>query len=385
MKKLVVTICLIVVMATIAGIICFSTQSNANKSTPDESLSVEYSVGLDENGYYVNLDKYNFDVPNFKDMEISIDNIIDFSIKKLKESKYEIESETDFIDSYIVSYLESIDVNKKDVAEETDIVTVSLEFRDLEGNVMSDYTQDKMSIQIDNEGDSIVKSLIGRKVGDEYEVDYTFPEDDENIPGKKAKVKVKVLVIAYADPIASGVFDKNIDRVKEDYPEVIDLDSFRKILRPDIARDNLTAYLENLILNANIDVPDEFINYEYQRLLKRLNQIGYNYQEYLEQSNLTDAEVKETCKEVAAENIISMLVFKDGGYEITDEKFKEVYGSEEDINTYESYQGIPYMKLRIIRATAMDIISSQVKLVDGNKVISLNSSQKATPDEVVKN
>ena len=379
MKKLVVTICLIVLLASITGIICFSIQSNSNsnKSTPDESgTPAEYSVGLDENGYYLNLDKYNFDIPDFKGMEISVDNVINFAIEKLKAEKYEIENETDFIDSYIVTYLQSIDVNKKDIAEETDIVTVSLNFYDENGEIMKDYTQDKMSIQIDQDGDSIVKSLIGHKVGDEYEVDYVFPDDDENIPGKKAKVKVKVLVIAYEDPIANGVFDKNIDKVKKDYPEVTDLNSFRKILRPIIAKENLNAYLEVLILNSDINVPDEFVNYEYQRLLKRLSQIGYDYKEYLTQSKLTDSEVKETCKKAAVENVISMLIFKDSKYEITEDKLQEAYGSEEDISYYESYQGKPYMKLRIIRATALDIIADQVKLVDGNKIIS-------TPDEVV--
>lgn len=344
----------------------------------------EYSVGLDENGYYLNLDKYNFDVPDFNDATVSIDDVIKFSMETLKDNGYDIESEEEYLNAYIVSYLETLNVNNKEVVEDTDIVTISFSFYDSDGNLMQDYVQDNMTIGAKKEnGDPIEESVIGHKVGDKYEVEYKFEDNDTHNPGKTANVKIEVKAISYSDPIAAGLVEKNIEEIQKEFPNVTDAKSLREAIRPYVAQYNLTAYIETLLLSVSIKVPDEYTDYEFQRFLNRINQLGYTYEQYLKESEMTDLEVKNTCSRAAAENVISMLIFKNEGIEITQEIMDEKYGTdEEDYAYYVSMQGEPYMKLRIIRATALDIIASQVKLVDvdGNPV-NLDPQEELLPTE----
>lgn len=345
----------------------------------------EYSVGLDENGYYLNLDKYNFDVPDFNDATVSIDDVIKFSMETLKDNGYDIENEEEYLNAYIVSYLETLNVNNKEVVEDTDIVTISFSFYDSDGNLMQDYVQDNMTIGAKKEnGDPIEESVIGHKVGDKYEIEYKFEDDDKYNPGKTANVKIEVKAISYSDPIAAGLVEENIEEIQKEFPDVTDAKSLREAIRPYVAQYNLTAYIETLLLSVSIKVPDEYTNYEFQRFLNRINQLGYTYEQYLKESEMTDLEVKNTCSRAAAENVISMLIFKNEGIEITQEVMDEKYGTdEEDYDYYVSMQGEPYMKLRIIRATALDIIASQVKLVDvdGNPV-NLDPQEELLPTEI---
>jgi hypothetical protein len=74
---------------------------------------------------------------------------------------------------------------------------------------------------------------------------------------------------------------------------------------------------------------------------------------------------------VARENVIAMLVFDSMNTEITEKDIDSFYSTSRE--TVEEAQGLPYMKLNMMRTAAINEIVEQVKLEDSD-----NAGQEST-------
>ena len=337
----------------------------------------DYGYGLTENGLYENLDKYNITLPDFNKIELQYDEILQWYVDaQIEAGNQTIKTIDDYVYQYGNELLNYLGLAGKEVAELEDRVSVTLEFYK-DGKKMEDFGSTGV-YAVKDDGDNIMNSFLGHKKGDEYEVDYTFPEDDKDYPSQTVQVKVKINDVAMADPIASGVVEANLTKLQEELPNVTDVDTYLKALRPEIAKAILPDYMSNYVYEIKIDVPDEYTEYELYRLKFRINQIGYTYEEYCEEMKMTDEDIKAYCRQVAKENLIYMLVFKKLNYTITYEELKKYYG--DNMAYTAQVQGEKYMRLNVLRDIALSEIIDMVQLPE-DKSNHTNESDDSTPQQ----
>lgn len=321
----------------------------------------DYGRGLTEIGVYENLDKYNFILQDFSKLSYTYDEILQWYVDAQKEAGNKtIEDVDDYVYQYGNELLNYLGLADKEIAELKDRVSVTLEFYDGDKK-MEDFGSTAVYV-VSDEGDSIMTSFLGHKKDDEYEVDYTFPEDDKDYPSKTVKVKVKINGVVMADPIANGIVEKNIDKLSKDFNGVTDSKTYLTAIRPEIAKAFIGDYMKEYIYGMQIDVPNEYIEYELYRLKFRISKIGYTYEQYCEEMKMTDEEIRKYCAEIAKENIVYMLVFKELNYTITYDEMKEYYG--ENMAYVAQVQGEKYMRLNLIRDIGLKEIVAKVKLVE---------------------
>lgn len=360
---------LIVVLSVFAG--CSKTENYDN-----------YSYGLTEDGMYENLDKYPCELPDFKSWHFTCDEILSWYVEEVVSNSDEtIKSVDDYVYLYGKEFLAAMDLTDKEVAEEGDIVSATLEFY-MDGKKMDQYSSTN-NYEVVSSGDAIVSSFVGKKAKDEYEVEYTFPEDDADHPSETATVKVIINSVAIYDPIAEGVVEANLEALDEYLDGVTDVDSFLAALKPQLADATLSLLIENKLQSMDgIDPPEEYVDFEFYRLKCRLQQIGYSFEDYLKEAKMTEEEAREYCRLVARENYLAMLIFKDMDCELTEEQVQEYYG--ENLDYIASVQGMPYVRLNLIRKLVIYEVT-KVVTVEGFDQNETSDAENKVSDDVPEN
>ena len=374
-KKILSIVCLVAMLIAMVG--CAST----------EETYVDYSYGLTKDGLYENLSNYPCELPDWSKLCFSYDDVLQWGANSAVSETDDVKTVDEYIYEYGKDILIALGLAGKDVAEIGDTVSVGLEFY-IDGEQLEDYTSSG-SYEVCDDGDAIMRSFVGHHVNDVYEVEYTFPEDDMYYPGKVATVKVTVSAVSVSDPIANGAVESNLDVIGEYLDGVIDVETFLTALRPELAKSTFESFVEDYMQNLdNVSVPDEYAEYELYRLKFRLQQVGYDYKQYLESTGMTDDEAREYCAMVALENYIAMSIYVANGYEISSEDVAEYYG--DSLEYVLSMQGEPYARLKMIREVVLHSISEQITLNETGEILSndahdaIGAIEDATqPDEPV--
>ena len=339
-------------------------------SNEDNKVYDDYSCGLDKNGYYLDLDKYSVDLPKLSEMKLQVDDLLKFGLT-LDTSENAPATLDAYLESYAAEVLAALGMaTKTDAIEHGDIVTADIHFF-MDGKELADYATTN-SYKANKDGDAIISSFIGKKYKDGYDVEYTFPADDQYYPSKTAKVTIEIKDVLLEDAINKGVVENNAEQLSKYVGTTItDKASFVQALRPRLASVLVASYLDKYLNELKFDVPKQLVDYEMYRLKARLQQIGYTYSKYLEDAVLTDKEVREYCAVVAKSNLILMLYAKEADMIVTEEEVKSYYGA--NFEYIHELQGMPYMKLDILRDTALYYISGLPILMDGDTVIDVDA------------
>ena len=356
MKKIIaILLCLVLVLGTFVG--C---EENATYD--------DYSYGLDDNGVYMNMSNYSGDVVDFSTVTYDCKNILNWGFEYLNSSSEEptYESVDDYVRQYAKEFLAALNLTYKDSVEDGDICSLNLTFS-VDGEVLDDYSSTANYVA-DSNGDEIVSSLIGHSSGDQYSVEYIFAEDADEYAGKTANVDIVINYVTIGDPIAAGVVEANLDVISEYFDNVTDTDSFIYEIQPQMARSLLDMYVsEHIDDMSDFEVPEEYVDYEMYRMKARLQQLGYGYKEYLEISNSTEEEIRGYCESIAKENYFCMLIYDGVTYKITEDVAKSYFG--DDYEYLVEVQGLPYVKLRIIRDYTLVHAASQITLTYNGEIV----------------
>ena len=184
--------------------------------------------------------------------------------------------------------------------------------------------------------DTFEEQLIGKNIGDDTEVNVTFPEDyqEKSLAGKAALFKVSV----------KGIKEKQIPALDEDYASDKGFDSvdeYREDIKKSIAgrKENEAKaakedeLLEAIIEDSKMDIPEAMIDTEADGLVRSFTRNivsqGMSLEMYMQYTGMTRERLKDQMKEQAEKNIKSRLVLEAvadaEGIESTDEDFdKEV-------------------------------------------------------------
>lgn len=191
--------------------------------------------------------------------------------------------------------------------------------------------------------------LVGKKAGEEFDIQVKFPEDyhDESLKGQDATFKIKVNAVKEAvvpelnDELAqkAGNF-KTVDELKEDVKKR--LEESRENAKKVNAENEI---FKKVIENASVEIPEAMIDREANAMLadykNRLSAQGIDWESLMKATEGTDNDVIKNIREDAKLRIKNSLVIdkiaKEEGIKLApadiDNKFKELgnaYGVSPD-------------------------------------------------------
>lgn len=183
--------------------------------------------------------------------------------------------------------------------------------------------------------DTFEDQIVGKKIGDSFEVNVTFPEEYHaaDLAGKPAVFKVDLLGISAIelpeldDDFASEVssFD-TFDEYKEDVKKVLEVKKEKTVKSEKQAK-----ILEKLCETAEVEIPEAMIEYNQERMFDEFAQSmmyqGLQMEQYLKLTNTSKEELMERIKPDAIARIKTGLVLEEvvkaEGITATDEEFEE--------------------------------------------------------------
>ena len=163
------------------------------------------------------------------------------------------------------------------------------------------------------------EQLVGKSVGDECEVNVTFPEDyhAKELAGKPVVFKVKI----------NGIREKEVPALDEDFvkeaSETADtVDEYKAEIRANLekAADNRAEtnfeneVIETICENAKVDIPDAMIEDQIDNMLRdmemRMAYQGIKLDDYFKYTGQTREQVRDMYREQASERVKTQLVLE---------------------------------------------------------------------------
>ena len=160
--------------------------------------------------------------------------------------------------------------------------------------------------------------LIGKKAGEETDVNVTFPEayGAKDLAGKEAVFKVNIKTVKEKQvPKADDEFASEVSEFDtlEDYKK-----DLKKIIKEEkdkqAASANENAVVNKVVENASLESPEPMIDNQldsmYYDYTMRLQQQGIPMDQYLQITGMTEEKLKEQMKPSAEKNIRTSLVLE---------------------------------------------------------------------------
>ena len=183
--------------------------------------------------------------------------------------------------------------------------------------------------------DTFEDQIVGKYVGDSFDVNVTFPEEYHaaDLAGKPAVFKVDLLGISAIelpeldDDFASEVssFD-TFAEYKEDVKKVLEVKKEKEVKSEKQAK-----ILEKLAETAEVELPEAMIEYNQEKMFAEFEQSmmyqGLQMEQYLKLTNTSKEELLERIKPDAIARIKTGLILEEvvklEGITATDEEFEE--------------------------------------------------------------
>ena len=186
--------------------------------------------------------------------------------------------------------------------------------------------------------DTFEDQLIGKNIGEECEVNVTFPQEyhAKELAGKPAVFKVKIKEIKVRelpelnDEFASEVSDfETLEEYKKDVEAKI---AERK--QKAAATENENRVVDKVVEGASMEIPDRMIDGQVENMIqdtaRRMQSQGLDLQQYLKYTGMTLDQMKEQARPQAIKRIQTRLVLeavaKAENIQISDEKLDEEIG-----------------------------------------------------------
>ena len=215
--------------------------------------------------------------------------------------------------------------------------------------------------------DTFEDQLIGKNIGEECEVNVTFPQEyhAKELAGKPAVFKVKIKEIKVRelpelnDEFASEVSDfETLEEYKKDVEAKI---AERK--QKAAATENENRVVDKVVEGASMEIPDRMIDGQVENMIqdtaRRMQSQGLDLQQYLKYTGMTLDQMKEQARPQAIKRIQTRLVLeavaKAENIQISDEKLDEEIGKmaqsyqmeADKLKSYMTEQDKDQMKKRI--------------------------------------
>ena len=179
------------------------------------------------------------------------------------------------------------------------------------------------------------EQLVGAVIGEEKEVNVTFPEDyhANDLAGKAAVFKCSVKAIKVKElPELDDEFAKDVSEFDtlEEYKK--DIAQKLKERKEDVAkREKEDKVVDAIIENAQMDIPEAMVQNQIRQLVddfvRRLQSQGLSIDQYYQFTGLDNAKIQEQMRPQALKRIQSRLVLEKvaevENIQVTDERVDE--------------------------------------------------------------
>lgn len=166
--------------------------------------------------------------------------------------------------------------------------------------------------------DNFEDQLVGKEVGDEVEVNVTFPQNyqAEELAGKKAMFKVKV------NEIKAKELPELDDDFAQDVSEFDTLAEYKEDVKKklterkeqEVKRAKEEAVIEKIIENASMEIPEPMVDAQVRQMVEdfagRIQQQGMSFEQYMQFSGMTPDTMLEQMRPNALKRIQSRLVLE---------------------------------------------------------------------------
>lgn len=166
--------------------------------------------------------------------------------------------------------------------------------------------------------DTFEDQLIGKKAGDEVDVNVTFPEEyhAEELKGKPALFKVVVKEVKEKEvPKADDEFASEVSEFEtlKEYKASIKKNLTEKAKAQAVTEKENEA-VEKAVANATMEIPEPMLNEQINQMTQefagRLQQQGINFEQYMQLTGMDAAKFMEQMKPEAVKRIQTRLVLE---------------------------------------------------------------------------
>lgn len=179
--------------------------------------------------------------------------------------------------------------------------------------------------------------IVGHEIGDEFDINVTFPEDyqAEELKGKEAVFKIKL------HELKAKELPEIDDEFVKDVSDCDTLDEYRASIRSDLEtkrEDSAKAEVDNQIIDTLVEkleaeIPEQMYENEIDESVNnfayRLQSQGLDIQTYLKYTGLTPETIREQFKDQAEKNVKVRLALEKivslEGIEASDEDVENEY------------------------------------------------------------
>ena len=206
--------------------------------------------------------------------------------------------------------------------------------------------------------DTFEEQLIGKNIGEECEVNVTFPEEyhAKELAGKPAVFKVTVKEIKRKelpelnDEFAGEVSEfETLEEYKNDVKAKLSLTK-----QKEAATENENHVVDKVVENATMDIPEPMIDSQVNNMVndyaRRMQSQGLSLEQYMQFTGMTIDTLKEQMKPQAVEKEIADMA---ESYKMEVAQIKEYMGEN----------GIEQMKEDLAVQEAVDFLVAEAKLV----------------------
>ncbi len=166
--------------------------------------------------------------------------------------------------------------------------------------------------------DTFEDQLIGKNVGEEVEVNVTFPEDyhAENLKGKPAMFKVVI------KEIKAKELPELDDEFAQDVSEFDTLDEYKADVKKNLEekkaknaeREKEAKVVEKIVENANFDVPEAMIQFQVRQMAEdfaqRMAAQGISIEQYMQFTGMTPDKLFDDMRPEAEKRVKNGLVLE---------------------------------------------------------------------------
>lgn len=229
--------------------------------------------------------------------------------------------------------------------------------------------------------DNFEEQIVGKNVGDEFDVNVTFPEQYQaaDLAGKPAVFKVKVNEIKVKElPELNDEFAQDVSEFDTLAEYKADLKkNLEKKKEDDAKRTKEDEAIAKIVEKSKMDIPEAMIDTQCENMIdefsQRIAQSGLSMEQYMQFSGLTVENLKEQVRPEAITRIQTSLVLeqiaKEENIEVSDadidaeiEKMAASYGMEADkLKEYMGDAEKKSLEREISITKAIDIIMSSTK------------------------
>ena len=253
--------------------------------------------------------------------EVKISKYRDLGVKpnEVKVTKEEIDHE---IGHLLERYEELVNKDENGKVENGDVAVIDFE-GSKDGEPFEGGKGENYSLEIGSNTfiPGFEEQLIGMKSGEEKDIKVTFPEDymEESLKGQDATFKVKVHEIKTKEKRELDedfFFDLGIEGVNDE-------ESLRKEVEANIKANKdmeeenkyIDRLLEAVSKNVEVDIPEEMVNEEVERLLRRTEQQmamqGISLDLYYQVTKTTEKDLRDHLEKEAYQNVLYRLMLEE--------------------------------------------------------------------------